>query len=125
MNDRLKEAFDRGQRDGIEALSPDDRGLFRIQDFIIGYEEGGLPGYFYNRLPDLDIIVETVSAMRRNGLTDLAALMSEAAGLFAGYTDPDPPTTWSKVCRHYDPAGRLDVLDKQIGSLDNYGLDAA
>lgn len=109
-------------RDGVDALSPADRELFRIPDFIIDYEMGGLSAYFYNRLPDLDGIQATVAAMQRYGLAKLAALLDEAARLFDGYTDPDPPTTWTEVCRRYDPAGRLDELDSRIGALDNYGL---
>jgi hypothetical protein len=121
-HDRLTEVFDRGLRDGVDTLSPADRELFRIQDFIIEYEMGGLSGYFYNHLPDLDGIRGAVTAMQRHGLSELAALLGEAAGLFAGYTDPDPRTTWAEVCRRYDPAGRLDELDRRIGALDNYGL---
>jgi hypothetical protein len=34
-HDRLAEVFDRGLRDGIDALPPSDRDLFRFQDFII------------------------------------------------------------------------------------------
>jgi hypothetical protein len=111
-------------RDGVDALSPEDRELFRIQDFVIEYEMGGLSGYFYNRLPDLAGIQAAATAMRRQGLTELAALLGEAARLFAGYADPDPPTPWSDVCRRYDPAGRLDDFDKRSGAVDNYGLRA-
>ena len=124
-HDRLAEVFDRGLRDGVDALSTADRELFRIQDFIIEYEMGGLSGYFYNRLPDLDGIRAAVAAMRQHGLAELAALLGEAAALFAGYADPDPPTTWGEVRRRYDPVGRLVELDSRIGALDNYGLGAA
>jgi hypothetical protein len=123
--DRLAEVFDRGLRDGVEALSPSDRELFRIQDFIIEYEMGGVSGYFYNRLPDLDGILAAVAAMQQHGLAEVAALLGEGAALFAGYTSPDPPTTWGEVRGRYDPAGRLDELDSSIGALDNYGLDTA
>jgi hypothetical protein len=120
--DKLAEVFDRALRDGVDTLSPGDRELFRIQDFVIEYEMGGLSAYFYNRLPDLDGIHAAVAAMRRHGLADLAALLVEAAGLFAGYTDSDPPATWGEVCRRYDPAGRLDELHDRIAALDNYRL---
>jgi hypothetical protein len=114
--------FDRGLRDGIDTLAPTDRELFRIQDFIIDSEMGGLSAYFYNRLPDLDGILATVAAMRRRGLVDLANLLGEAAGLFAGYVDPDTESTWNEVLRVYDPADRLAELERRIGALDNYGL---
>jgi hypothetical protein len=119
---QLTEVFDRGLRDGVDALSPADRQLFRIQDFVIEHEMGGLSAYLYNRLPDLDGICAAVAAMQRHGLAELAVLLGEAAGLFAGYIDPDPPATWGEVRRRYDPAGRLDELDSRIGALDNYGL---
>ena len=119
---QLTEVSDRGLRDGVDVLSPADRELFRIQDFIIEYEMGGLSAYFYNRLPDLSGIHATVAAMRRHGLAELAALLGEAAGLFAGYSDPDLPTTWGEVRGRYDPAGRLDELHSRIGALDNHGL---
>jgi hypothetical protein len=119
---QLAEAFDRGLRDGADALSRADRELFRIQDFITEYEIGGLSGYFYNRLPDLRGIRATVTAMKRRGLTELAILLGEAANLFAGYT-AHAPTTWEHVVLRCDPSGRLEKLDERIGALDNYGLD--
>ena len=122
FSERLAEVFDRGLSKGEEALSPSDRELFRIQDFIIEYEMGGLTTYFYNRLPDLDRIHAAVNAMRMHGLSELSVLFREAANLFHGYTDPDPPTTWGEVCQLYDPSGRLEELDVRIGALDNYGL---
>jgi hypothetical protein len=56
-------------------------------------------GYFYNRLPDLDDIQAAIMAMRQHGLSELAALLDDAAGLFTGYSDPDPTTTWNEVLR--------------------------
>ncbi len=123
--ERLTEIFDRGMRDGVGSLVPADRELFRIQDFIIEFEMGGLSAYFYNRLPDLDGILATVSAMERLGLPVLASLLSEAAGLFKDYRDPDPPTTWKNVLNQYDPANRLDQLEHSINTLDNYGLNTS
>jgi hypothetical protein len=55
----------------------------------------------------------------------LAALLNEAAQLFAGYSDPDPPTTWRDVLRRYDPTDRLTDVQHRIGALDNYGLGGA
>jgi hypothetical protein len=111
-------------RDGIDTLSPTEREVFRIQDFIIEYEMGGLSGYLYNRLPDRDGIVAAVAAMRRHGLPELAALLNEAAELFARYTASNPPT-WGETLQWYDPAGRLEVLDEHIRALHDYGLGAA
>jgi hypothetical protein len=121
-DDELTEVFDRGLRDGLDALTRRELELFRIQEFILGYEMGGLSGYFYNQLPDLDRILSAVAAMRRHGLAELAALVGEAAGLFAGYDDTDLPNTWGDVLERYDPADRLDVLEERIRTLDNYGL---
>jgi len=88
MHDQLGEVFDRGLREGVDSLNPADRELFRIQDFLIEYEMGGLSGYFYNRLPDLNGIHAAIGAMRQHGLTNLASLLSEAVGLFAEYANP-------------------------------------
>jgi hypothetical protein len=102
--DHLTDVFDRGLRDGIDALAPSDQELFRIQDFIIEFEMNGLTGYFYNRLPDQAAIVATAAAMRRHGLLELGSLLEEAGGMFAGYADLSPETTWGDVCRNCDPA---------------------
>lgn len=122
---RLTEVFDRGLRDGVDALSAADRDLFRVQDFVIDYEMGGLSGYLYNRLPDLGAVRAAVEAMRRLRLAELAALLCEAADLFAGYADPDPPCTWAEVLRRHDPAGRLGEIERRISGLDDYGLGGA
>jgi hypothetical protein len=124
-DERLTEVFDRGFRDGVETLSSVDRDLYRIQEFIIDYEMGGLSGYFYNRLPDLDEVRALIATMQEYRLSELAGLLTEAAALFDGYADPDPPTTWSKVLEHYDPTGRLNDLHRLIGNLDDYGLDGS
>lgn len=121
-DDRLTDVFDRGLRDGVEFLSPTDREFFRIQDFIIEYEMGGMSSYFYNRLPDRDRILAAVAAMRRHGLPELAALLAEAAELFAGYVEPVSSTTWSEILQEYDPRGRLNELHGPIDALENYGL---
>jgi hypothetical protein len=123
IEDQLFEVFDRGLRDGIESLTPADRELFLIQDFIIVYEMGGLSGYFYNKLPEIDRITEAVAAMSYRGLRELAELLREAAKLFDGHIDSDTRATWGDVLRHYDPTRRLDELDRRIGALDNYGLN--
>ena len=61
--ERLADVFDRGLRDGVESLSAADRELYLIQDFLVEYEMGGLTTYFYNRLPDTDVIFASVRAM--------------------------------------------------------------
>jgi hypothetical protein len=121
-DERLTEVFDRGFTDGEGSLSQADRDLYLIQNFILEYEMSGLGGYFASILPDLDRIHATVEAMSARRMTSLAALLSEAAALFDGYTDPDPPTTWNDVLRRYDPADLLDELYDRINALDNYGL---
>jgi hypothetical protein len=118
--DPLAEVFDRGAREGVDALSPADRELFRIQEFILLYENGTLSGYLYNALANPADIHATIAAMRRHGLSRLADLLSEAAELFADY-DPDPGT-WGEVRRRYDPNGRIKELHYLIGALDDYGL---
>jgi hypothetical protein len=73
-------------------------------------------------MPDLTHVHEAVAAMRRHGVVELAALLSEAVELFADYVPCDPSTSWEEVCRHYDPTGLLDRLDERIRALDNYGI---
>lgn len=120
--ERLSEVFDRGLAQGVQSLQPDERELYLIQDFIIEYEMNGLSGYFYNRLPDTQLIASTVAAMRRYALTALAAELQESLNLFRGYADPDPPTTWSEVLRQYDPEDRLHTIAERISALKGYGL---
>lgn len=119
---RLSEVFDRALNKGPESLSKEERDLYLIQDFIIEQEMNGLSGYFYNRLSDQRQISSTVVAMRRYGLSDLAAIVNEALQLFQGYTHVDSKTTWSEILRRYDPDNRLDTLAKRINALDDYGL---
>jgi hypothetical protein len=121
-DERLTEVFDRGYRDGGKSLNSLDRDLFRIQDFILGYEMGGLSGYLYNRLPDLDEIRAAVAAMRKCHLPELAELLSEAVSLFREYVEPDPSSTWGEILKVYDPESRLDLIHRRIAELDNYGL---
>ncbi len=119
---RLAEVFDRGLRVGVESLSPEDRDLFRIQDFIIEFEMGGLSAYFYNRLPDLAGIKAAAKSMKRHGLIELAMLLTKAVRLFAKYSEPNSPTTWEDELRKYDPTDILGDLEQRITALDNYGL---
>lgn len=122
LDDRLTDAFDRGLRDGIESLDPVERDLFRIQDFIIEYEMGGLSGYFYNRLPDHGTIQAAVTAMKANGLVELAGLLQVAASLFTGYVETSARATWGEVLRKHDPNSRFDCIERRIRALSNYGI---
>jgi hypothetical protein len=119
-HDELARVFDRGLSNGVDALSPNERELFRIQDFIIEYEMGGLSGYFYNRLSAMDEIQGAVAAMRRHNFSELADLLDEAASLFTSYTEPRQNSTWGAVLQQHDPTGRLGELDKRIAMLDDY-----
>jgi hypothetical protein len=121
-DERLTEIFDRGLREGVDFLTPTERDLYLIQDFIIEYEMNGLSGYFYNRLPDLLAITSAAQAMQRYGLTELSQILSEAAELFRGYADPEPPTTWRCVLQLYDPGDRLSQLSDRVVALRDYGL---
>jgi len=121
----LTDVFDRGLRDGFDALPPAERELYLIQDFILDYEMNSLSGYFYNWLPELNCIRATIAAMRKRHLSELASLLTEATDLFTGYIDPDPPSTWERVLKKYDPSNRLQSLDEHIGALDDYGLGSA
>jgi len=122
FDDRLSDAFDRGLRDGIDSLSHADQELFRIQDFIIDYEMGGLSGYLYNRLPDIQRIRAAIAAMRKHGLVELSKLLSEATVLFANYTESKTRPTWNSVLQKYDPGNKLKKIDLHIEELENYGI---
>jgi hypothetical protein len=124
-DDRFAYAFERGHRDGFETLSPVDRDLYCIQDFILEFEMSGLSGFFYNRLPELDDIRATVAAMRKHGIFELASLLNEAADLFAEYTDPEVTTTWCEILRRFDPTNRLAALEQRIMALNDYGIGRA
>lgn len=125
LDERLTDAFDRGLRDGVQSLSPEDQQLYRIQDFILEFEMGGLSGYLYNRLPDFAVIDETVAAMRKFKFLRLSELLEQAASLFRDYRDPDPPTTWRQVQQMYDPDNRLDPIDGEMSLLGKSGYGAA
>ena len=118
----LFEVFDKAMSNGVETLSPEERRLYLIQDFILEWENGALSGYFYNRLPDVALIAEAIAAMRHHGVTALADILEKAFAVFRDYTDPTVPTTWEKILEQYDPGGQLSELDRQIDALTGYGL---
>lgn len=122
LDDKLTEAFDRGLREGTESLTPDECDLFLTQDFIIEFEMNGLSGYFYNRLPDLEIIAHAALAMRHLGAYELSSLVSEAIKLFKNYKEPSAVATWNEVIKEYDPHGVLQAIETRIYELPRYGL---
>lgn len=119
---RLSEAFERGLEIGIESLNENERELFLIQDFIIGFEMGGLSTYFYNRLPVSGRIEETIAAMRTHQLTKLAALLSRAIALFSNWDALARLETWGELLQHLDPTGQIAQIDKEIDLLNDYNL---
>jgi hypothetical protein len=121
-DEQLAAAFDKGITEGAEKLVGTERDYYLIQDFILEYENGGLSGYLYNRIPDFGHIRAAVASLTRHGLIELGSILGEAAAVFAGYQEPDPPSTWRAVLQHYDPEGKLDELDSRIMRLKNYGL---
>lgn len=121
-NDDLASAFDKAMAVGEDNLIGEDREYYLIQDFILQYEIGSLSGYLYNRIPDFDVIWETIDSMREHGLRDLAAILTEAVNVFDGYQEPDPPTTWGNVLEYYDKARALPALAQRICELQDYGL---
>lgn len=121
-DDRLTEVFERGLNTGFDNLTPTERELYLIQEFILDHEMGFLSGYFYNHLPDLGRIDATVNAMKRHGLPDLANLLAGALVLFEDFVESDCPGTWREVLSVYDPSKRLGEIDEEICTLKNYGL---
>lgn len=122
--ERLTEVFDKGCQHGVDALTPRERELYLIQDFILEFEMNSLSGYFYNRLPDVALIQEAIDSMNRHGFAKLAKILTEGLDLFRNYVDPDPPTTWQVVRQRYDPSNRLDLLEQRINKLKDYGFSA-
>ncbi len=121
-DDQLTAAYDKGITEGAGKLVGTEREYYLIQDFILEYENGGLSGYLYNRIPDFDHIRAAVASMTKHDLVELGSILSEAVAVFEGYQDPDPPSTWRAVLQHYDPEGKLRELESRIMSLKNYGL---
>ena len=121
LDERLTDAFDLGLSEGVQSLSPEDQQLYRIQDFILEFEMGGLSGYMYNRLPDVAGIGETVAALRQFEFLRLSELLEQTANLFREYRDPNPPTTWEQVRKEYDPENRLDSIADEISALAKRG----
>ena len=121
--ERLSDVFDRALSEGIESLSNDERELYLIQDFIIELEMGGLSGYFYNRLALTNHIAAAIVAMDKYGLSDLAELLSEALQVFGSYAEPGIAKTWSEILKQYDPGNRLAIIEKQMDSIEDYGIE--
>lgn len=121
-DDQLTAAFDLAMAKGPENLTGADRDYYLIQEFILDWENGGLTGYMYNRIPDFARLSSVTDAMNRQGLVELAAILREAVRLFDGYHEPSLPTTWRLVLRQYDPKDTLSILDNRIGQLRNFGL---
>ena len=119
---KLFEAFDKGINDGIESLSAEELDRYRIQEFIMDWENGILSGYFYNSLPDKEKIESTIAALHRSGLKEMSALLREAFEMFRHYEDPATPSTWEKELKKYDPEDRLIGFDSKIDALENYGV---
>ena len=119
---QLAAAFDKGTSSGPENLTGVDREFFLIQEFILSYEMGSLSGYFYNQIPNLDHLRETVASMKKHGISELAEMLGRAVAIFDDYREPNPATTWENVLKRYDPDSNLDRIDEQIGQLENYGI---
>ena len=122
MEDVRFEVFDRAIKYGIESLTAAERELYLIQDFIIEYEMNSLSGYFYDRLPEIKIVQETINAMRANNMHELSSLLDEALNLFQEYVDPKETTTWGEILKKYDPTDLLGDIEGRIDKLLNYGI---
>lgn len=120
--EQLTAAFEKATAEGPASLTGADRDYYLIQDFILEYEDGGLSGYFYNHVPELDQIKAAVDSMKRHELTDLAEVLGGAMKLFENYEEPDRPVTWRGVLNRCDPDETLPGLDHRIRELPNYGL---
>ncbi len=122
IDERLPDAFDRGLTRGIASLSGADRDFYRVQHSIIEFEMGGLSGYLYNQLPDLNAIDQGIAAMRRVGAAPLADPVDQAAELFRRYDEQGGSRTWGEFVKAADPAGRLKGIEASICSLAGYGF---
>jgi hypothetical protein len=96
--------------------------MFLIQDFILEFEMNGLTGYFYNRLTTAGRMIDTVSAMRRYHLPELADLLFEAVQLFREFSPEHEADNWAELITKYDPGNRLHAINQQIILLDDYGI---
>lgn len=116
-DEQLTSAFDKAMSGGPDHLVGDERAFYLIQDFILEWEQNGLSGYLYNRIPDFDVIRETVEAMRKHDFSATAEVMNDTLGLFVGYVAPTTPQTWQCVLERYAPGGTLDALDERISAI--------
>ena len=121
-DDQLTAAFEEATAGGPDHLSVENRDLYLIEDFILEWEDGGLAEVLYDCLPDFGLLKSTVDAMKRHGLTELAAILAQAVEIFGDYREMNPPSPWRAVLERYDPTGKLAELDARIRSLPNYGL---
>lgn len=124
--EELHAAFDRGHLDDGAKLSPSERDLYYIQDFILNFEGGG---WLYNWTPELERFDRTISAMRRRGLSELAEIVERIRHILTPTADIESrlskrgeTSTWREIQEVVDPNGAIDALEDQIRDLDNYGL---
>lgn len=124
LENKLYEAFEKGDSIGFKKLTAEEKDLYLTQEFILRYEMDGFSAYFYNLLPDKDQIQTQIDAIRNVGLNNLAGILERGFKLFEDYEDPKHETTWGEILKQYDPHNLLDILHDEIDNLDYYGVDS-
>jgi hypothetical protein len=119
--EELSDAWRQGCDAGFESLDRKARELYRIQDFILNFESGGLE---YNWTPEWDRFEETIAAMRSRGLARLAALVAEMYAILRRQDaiGEGEAEVWYDVLAIIDPECRLDELNDMISHLDDFGI---
>lgn len=119
----LNAAYEKGLDQGLECLTGRETHLYWSMDFISQWLNGGMTGYFYNRLPDHSDIICAIKGLNKVGLNSASDTLSKAYDPWRNYMDPDPSEgkTWGDMCSQYDPAGLMEQLETEMGKhLEGY-----
>lgn len=106
----------RGTREGIEALSPVERIVFRAYIFDSDEQNGSLSQFFYNTDSSPDTAEATASALEAIGAYKTARVLRLAASVVCRADAREFTGTWDGYLAHVDPTGRLDECVTELST---------
>lgn len=106
----------RGTREGVEALTPIERTVFRAYTFDSDEQNGSLSQFFYNTDSSPDTAEATAAALEVIGALKTAGVLRVAASVVCRSDARGFTGTWSGYLAHVDPAGRLDECIAELSS---------